>query len=167
MKSRPFRPMSSIWLAVIVAERSPLVVWTLTRLGGDRDDFGQAANLEGNRAERQALGGAEHDALLFVWLEPLHRHAQIERAGEEVGDDEDAIRAGDRFTREIGTDVLDGDGGARHDAAARVGNDARYLAGQALGVRTCGRAGEQSSPMQAPRCRNDCSRSPPLKLSVR
>jgi hypothetical protein len=30
MKSRPFRPMSSIWLAVMVAERSPLVVWTLT-----------------------------------------------------------------------------------------------------------------------------------------
>ena len=30
MKSRPRSPMSSIWLAVIVADRSPLVVWTLT-----------------------------------------------------------------------------------------------------------------------------------------
>ena len=43
---------------------------------------------------------------------------------------------------EVGADVLDGDGGARHDAAARVGDDARNLAGQALGVRARGRAGD-------------------------
>ena len=43
---------------------------------------------------------------------------------------------------EVGADVLDGDGGARHDAAASVGDNARYLAGQALGVRTCGRSGD-------------------------
>ena len=134
--------MSSIWLAVIVAERSPLVVWTSHRLGGHRHDFRQAANLEGNGAERQTLGGAEHDPLLLVGLEPLHRHGEIERSGEEVRDDERTVRAGDRFAYEVGADVLDGDGGAGHDAAASVGDDARYLAGQALGVRTCGRAGD-------------------------
>ena len=29
MKSRPLRPMASIWVAVIVADRSPVKVWTL------------------------------------------------------------------------------------------------------------------------------------------
>ena len=142
MKSRPFRPMSSIWLAVIVADRSPLVVWTLsdsaaTDTTSDRPPISSAI-----ARQRQTLGGAEHDALLFVGLEPLDRHGEIERAGEEVRDDERPVRAGDRLTRQIGADVLDGDGGARHDAAASVGDDARYLAGQALGVRTCGRAGD-------------------------
>ena len=69
---------------MIVAERSPLVVWTLSDSAATVTDFGQAANLEGDGAQRQALGGAEDDALLFVGLEPLDRHGEIERAGEEV-----------------------------------------------------------------------------------
>ena len=61
MKSRPLRPMSSIWLAVIVAERSPLVVLTWTDSACHRHRFRQAADLEGDGTQRQTLGRGEHD----------------------------------------------------------------------------------------------------------
>ena len=78
--------MSSICPAVIVAERSPLVVWTLTDSGSDRYHFRQPADLERDGTERQTLGGAQHDALLLVGLEALDGDGQVERSSQEVRD---------------------------------------------------------------------------------
>ena len=75
-------------------------------------------------------------------MKPWTLDREVERAGEQVGKQERAVGAGDGLLDEVRADVLDGDGGARKHASARVGDDARQIGRQALGVRTCGRSGD-------------------------
>ena len=80
--------------------------------------------------------------------------------------DEHPIRAGDRFAAKVGTDVLDRDGGARHDAAARIGYDAGNLPGKALRVCARGRAGDKHRQRKR-RSPKTMAHVPLLLISVR
>ena len=106
-KSRPLSAMSSMLSRVITAERAPLVVCTCTRFGLHRHGLRQSADVERDRAQPEAFGRTEHDALLLVGLEPLHGDGQVERARQQVGKQKRAIGPGHGFAREAGPDVPD------------------------------------------------------------
>ena len=141
-KSRPLSAMSSMFSRVMSPERAPLLRLDERRFADDAHRLLEGADLERDGAKRHAFGRADDDALLFVALETLDADGEVERSGEQVGKHERAVGAGDGLFDEIRADVLDGDGGARHHAAARVGDDARQIGRQALGIRTCGRSGD-------------------------
>ena len=134
--------MSSRFSRVMSAERAPLFVWTsvasLTTL--TVSSSAPTSSVIARSATRSVA--PMHDAFLFVALETLNVDGEVERSGEQVGKHERAVGAGHGLFDEIRADVLDGDGGARHHAAARVSDDARQMGGQALGIRTCGRSGD-------------------------
>ena len=141
-KSRPLSAMSSRFSRVMSADARAVVGLNERCLADDAHRLFEGADLERDGAQRHTVGCADDDAFLFVALEALDVDGEVERAGEQVGKHERAVGAGDGLFDKIRADVLDGDGGARHHAAAAVGDDARQMGGQALGVRTCGRSGD-------------------------
>ena len=98
----------------------------------DGDLLAQLPDFQRDRAKCEALGRAQLQALLFVDLEALHGHLDVVGAGQEVGKLENAIGARDRVAGEVGTGVGDGDRGAWHHAATRVGDSAGDLSREPL-----------------------------------
>ena len=118
---------------VIRPDRAAVVVWTGDGFGLDGDRFLQRRRLRARwRAAPTRSVERELDAFLLVGLEPADRDRDVVVAGEQVGEQERAVRAGHRFARQVGAGVLEDDGGARQHAAARVGDRAGNLAGQSL-----------------------------------
>ena len=89
--------MSSISVAVDQGGTRGVAGLHQRGFGGDRDRLGQLTDFERDRSQRDALGGAQHDALLLVGFESLHAHGQVVGAGEEIGELEGAVSPSDRF----------------------------------------------------------------------
>ena len=106
-KSRPLSAMSSMLSRVISRRARAVGGLHLHRFGLHGDRLRQSADVERDRAQADAFGRAELDALLLVGLEPLHGDGQVERARQQVGEQKRAIGSGHGFAREAGADVLD------------------------------------------------------------
>ena len=107
------------------------------RFARDRDDFARAADLDGQRAERDARAGVDLD--LVALQRPERRHLDLHRVGvgREVGKDEVAGGIGRRpASMMVAARFADQrDDRARNHAALRVLDGAGDGAGDALGKR--------------------------------
>ncbi len=97
-----------------------------------RDLLAQLTDFQTDGAERKALSRAKLQPLLLVRLEALDRHFDVVISGQQVGKQEGAVGAGGHVAREVGAGVLDRHGCTGHDAATRIGDDARDLCRESL-----------------------------------
>ena len=107
---------------------------------------------------------------LFVGLEAAHRHVDVVVAGEQIREEERAVRAGHRLAGGIGAGVLEDDGRAWKHAAAGVGDRAGNLAGQSLCLHGTHRPAERDEQRDRRKrsCKDEISRcTPPGAVQVR
>ena len=90
-KSRPLSAMSSMFSRVIRPDRAAGGRLHLHGLGLNGDGFGDAADLERDRAKGDALGRGQDDAFLLVGLEAAHRDGDVVLSGEQVREQERAV----------------------------------------------------------------------------
>ena len=140
---------------MIVADRSPLVVWTFTdsacttTFSVTCPDF----HRDGGKARRS--GGVQDEARGFVVLQAGQCHAQRVAAGDHVGDEERAVRVRHHRRRRRRRLVLDRHGRARKHTFAAVRDGPANLPRQSLGAerpRCCTQnrqQGEQTKPLSS------------------
>ena len=104
----------------------------------DDDGFAEAADVEGQRADREPLAGAEDDVLALERAEAGHLDPNGVAAGLQVGDLKAAVSVADRHARVVGRLVDDGERRAGNDLPLRVGDVARDGAADGLGGRGAG-----------------------------
>ena len=141
--SRPFKAISSMLSRVIMPERAAVVVCTVTASAWTVIVSATPPTSSAIARSANPFGRRERDPFLFVGLESVHRHAEVELPGEQIREDERSVAAGDRLAGQIGARVFQYNGGAWKHAAAGVGDRTGNLAGQSLCLHGTHRPGER------------------------